>query len=126
MILVLPRDAGLGICALMPVHSGLFRRAAERDDKIGRQEFQLSRWLFLSMRTLNQGQMDNVAVLSKLTERLNKTQFPDPGMTRQARELVNAANARKKRVATYYRKVLETNSDFRAKIDKYDPGWSQW
>jgi len=78
------------------------------------------------MRTLNRGQMDNIAVLNKLTERLGKTEFPDPGMTRQARELVNAANSRKRWVAAYYRKLIGTNSELHAKIEKHDPGWSRW
>ena len=126
MLLVLPMDAGIGIAALMPVHSGLFRQAMARDDYSWRRETQLSQWLSLSMKTVNGGQMDNIALLTKLTERLNRTEFPDPGITRQARELVNAANARKRRVAAYYRTLIKANSELRVRIDKHDPGWSQW
>jgi len=126
MARVLVSTTSIGLAAFMPAHSGLLRHAAEKDMTAEIRDFRIVRWLSQTEKTLATGRLDNISMLNKLTERLSRTQFTDQGMARQAREVLNAANLRKSKVARSYRKMIAVDSTLKADIDKSEPGWSQW
>lgn len=124
--MVLPQAAGTVVAALMPVHSGLFARAAQQDAQRFRQDLALGQWLGTTQRQLDNGELDSMALLTRLTERLNATQFGDQGMAAAARQVVASADARKRRLAAYYRAELVRNPALATQIDRLQPGWRAW
>lgn len=126
MQLTLPSVAGTMVAAAMPVHSGLFRRAAERTYADQMQEVSTGQWLNDTERALRSGKMDSIIALTRLTDRLNATQFGNQAAARRAREIVEVADRRKHSVATYYRNLITENPGIRPSIDKADPNWSRW
>ena len=124
--LVAPMATGTVIAAAMPAHSGLLRNAAARDRAALARELNTARWLEDALRTVNSGRMDDISLLNNLTARLNATQFNDQGFARRAREVIQAADARKRKIAAYYRKLIGENPAFKSAIDAGAPGWSQW
>lgn len=121
-----PAAIGLGIAALMPAHSGILRNAArlDWDDMILRQN--QVHWLNDTAVRISEGKLDNIGVLTEITDRLNATQFEDEMLARRAREIVGLANARKRATAQHYRLLISDNPDLRSHVDKSDPGWSNW
>jgi len=103
MEIVLPQAVGMGVAALIPVHSGLLTNAARRDAQTFQQDMALNRWLTETKRQLDAGALDQFSMLDKLTARLNATQFRDQGLAQAARQLVMAADGRKRSLAKYYR-----------------------
>jgi hypothetical protein len=127
MELVLPRTAGLGLAALAgPAHTGLFGRAMQMDRERFQQEQNTGRWLTSTLRVVQSGDMDNIRLLNRLTNRLNATQFGDQGMAALARQVVQAADGRKHDIAQYYRDQIALNPALSATFDKMAPGWSDW
>jgi hypothetical protein len=124
--MVLPQAAGLTMAAMMPAHSGLFMHAAQRDMDNFQREIALNRWLADSRRQVDAGALDDFPTLNELTERLNATQFGDQGFARAARELIQAADARKRYLAKYYRDQIAKNPKLAPSIDALQPGWRQW
>ena len=123
---VLPQAAGLTIAAMMPVHSGLFAQAARRDMDNFQRDIAVNRWLIDSRKQLDAGSLDDFPTLTELTQRLNATQFGDQGFARAARELIQAADTRKRYLAKYYREQIAKNPTIAASIDKLQPGWRNW
>jgi hypothetical protein len=70
--------------------------------------------------------LENVTILNRLTTKLNDTQFRDQQFARFARETIQLADARKRQVSTYYRRLLRDNPSIRPQIDRTDPDWAQW
>ncbi len=95
--IVAPKAAGGAIAALAgPAHTGVFRRAAQQDQRRFLNEVNTSRRL-ASLRTkISSGHMDYVPLLDKIIAELNATEFPDQGFARAAREVINAAENRKR------------------------------
>ena len=123
---VLPQAVGMSLAALVPVHSGLLANAARRDAQSFQQDMALNRWLTETKRNLDAGALDRFSLLNNLTARLNATQFKDQGMARAARQLVMAADARKRSLAKYYREQLSINPSIGPNIDRLQPGWRNW
>ena len=123
---VLPQAAGTVIAAMMPAHSGLFMHAARRDMDNFRRDMGLNRWLIETRRQLNAGQLDNFPALNEMTQKMNATQFKDQGLARAAREVIDAANSRKRSLAKYYREQLTKNPNLKNSIDQLQPGWRDW
>ena len=82
MGIVLPSDVGILVAAAMPVHSGLFRVAVARDMQEQIQDTQLIRWLNDTDKALRAGRLNNISVLTKITSRLNATQFGNQMLAR--------------------------------------------
>ena len=123
---VLPMATGIAVAAMMPAHSGLFQQAVARDRAAFTQDLATGQWLDQTARTIKSGKMDRISLLNRLTDRLNRTQFPDQIFAQRAREIIRAADDRKRRVAAYYRKLIANDPDLRASVDRWDPGWQQW
>jgi hypothetical protein len=126
MEMVLPQAAGMGLAALMPVHSGLLANAARRDAQEFNGALALNRWLTDTRRHLDAGALDKLSTLNALTARLNATQFKDQGMAQAARQLIAAADGRKRSLAKYYRDQLAKNPSLGPGIDRLQPGWRDW
>jgi hypothetical protein len=124
--MVIPQAAGMTIAAMMPVHSGLLATAARRDAQGFQRDAALTRWLTDARRRLDAGELDQLSLLNQLTARLNATQFKDQGMAMAARQVVQAADARKRSLAAYYREQLSRNPGLRPSIDRLQPGWQEW
>ena len=123
---VLPQAAGTVIAAMMPAHSGLLVRAAQRDAQRFRNDMALNQWLANARRQLDNGELDSMALLTRLTERLNATQFNDQGLAATARQVVAAADTRKRKLAAYYRAQIAKNPSLALQVDRMQPGWRNW
>jgi len=125
--LVAPQMVGNSLGALaLPAHTGIFRRAVQMDQNRILQEQAWGRNLTLLQQSIERGELDSIVMLEQLTNRLNATEFPDQGFAYLARQVVNAANQRKRYVAALYRKLLQLRPDFKTNIDESQPGWSNW
>lgn len=94
--MVTPRAVGIVLAALAgPAHNGSFAMAARRDSQRFADELRLPRYLGDVKHLIEQGQLDDLLVLESLTEKLNRTEYPDEGFVRLARDVVTAANTRK-------------------------------
>jgi len=124
---VLPQATGMSLAALAgPAHTGILSRAAQLDARDLQRDVTTSQWLSETQRRLKRGQLDNFALLNKLTSRLNDTQFEDQALARAAREVIQVADTRKHRVASYYRNLLATKPALGGRIDQLYPGWRTW
>jgi hypothetical protein len=126
-VMVTPRVGALGLAAMAgPAHTGLFARAAQKD----MQEFLDLQTVPMKLREIlakvQSGEVDRIPELNVLTDRLNATQYSDPGIAALALQVVQAANARKRYVAQTYRDLIAQKPEFKAIIDKASPGWSKW
>jgi hypothetical protein len=65
-------------------------------------EVRLGDYLVDVRRMIEQGYLDDLLVLESLTEKLNRTELPDEGFVRLAREVVTVANTRKCAVMAKY------------------------
>ena len=126
-VMVTPRVGALGLAAMAgPAHTGLFARAAQKD----MQEFLDLQNIPVQLRGIlakvRSGELDRIPELNLLTDRLNATQYPDPGIAALALQVIQAANARKRYIAQTYRDLLRQKPEFQAVVDKASPGWSRW
>ncbi len=125
--LVAPESAGAVIAAAAgPAHTGMMSRAVAQDRARFLRGLNWSRSLGETLRTVQSGEMDSFPLLNALTDRLNATEFADPGLARYAREVVQAADDRKRRIARTYRQVIQVNPSLQPTLDRYAPGWSRW
>ncbi|MBI2901904.1 MAG: hypothetical protein HYY17_17100 [Planctomycetes bacterium] len=101
---VAPQVVGGGLAALAgPAHTGVLRRAMDMDRRRMLGEMAISRELADLRRTIESGRVDHIPWLDAIIARLNAREFPDQGFARAAREVVAAAQARRRWVAEYYR-----------------------
>lgn len=124
--IVLPQAAGTLIAAAMPVHSGLLRTAVLRSQQNMLQDLAFDRWIGDARRQIDSGRLDRIASLNQLTAKLNATQFKDQGFASAARQVIEAADNRKRKVARYYRDQIQKNPRLATSIDKLDPEWRRW
>jgi hypothetical protein len=85
----------------------------------------LDRWIVDTLRRVNKGEMD-FTLLNALTARLNATQFNDQGAARAARQLIQAADDRKRFLGKYYREQLPESPALGPQLDRLYPGWRKW
>ncbi len=101
--MVSPRIVGVSLAAMTgPAHNGVFAMAARSDSQRVLNEIRLSDYLGNVKRLIEQGQLDDLLVLQVLTEKLNRTEFPDEGFVKLAREVTASANTRKCAVMAKY------------------------
>ncbi|HEY6946104.1 MAG TPA: hypothetical protein VI431_13260 [Candidatus Acidoferrum sp.] len=125
--LVAPRTAGMGLAALAgPAHTGLLSRAIQKDMLEMAREQSMGLKLKELQKHIQSGRLDDIATLNGITDRLNATQYPDPGLSALARAVIRTADDRKHYVAQTYRKFLQQRPDLRGRFDKAQPGWNRW
>lgn len=98
----------LGVAALMPAHSGLFRRAAAADARNFREAMTVGPQLMRINAAISAGQMDYVPWLDKIIADLNQKRFDSGDSARFAREVVQAAVARRQLVMDKQAKLMQT------------------
>jgi hypothetical protein len=110
-----------------PAHTGILRYAAQRGgmNQVLRDQA-LARNLSQLLSSVQSGEVDDMNTLTLITARLNTTEFPDQGFAAFARQIVDAANARKHYVAKTYRTLIQSRSELRQQLDQKEPGWSNW
>jgi hypothetical protein len=101
----------IGIAAVMPAHSGFLRRAVAADAQRQREEMQLGQQLGRIKAAIDAGHMDHIPWLDKIVADLNGKRFNDSGAARFARDVVQAATARKTLVTTKQREMLKAAPD---------------
>jgi len=125
--LVAPRTAGMGLAALAgPAHTGLVSRAIQKDMLEMAREQSLGLKLRELRKQIQSGRLDDISTLNGITDRLNATQYPDPGLSTLAWAVIRSADDRKHYVAQTFRKFLQLRPDLRGRLDKAQPGWNRW
>ncbi|RMH10689.1 MAG: hypothetical protein D6695_10975 [Planctomycetota bacterium] len=120
------RAMAVGLASLMPAHSG-FLSNAYRADQRRMAEIRNRMGTIARVRSqLEAGRLDRVSVLNAVTARLLSIPFPDRQMARVARDLIADCNARKRVIASRYRRELQVHPEWRANYNRVDPGWSEW
>ena len=105
---VVGSGTALGLAALMPAHSGFFRRAAAADARNFRETMTVGIQLARIHAEVKSGRMDNVPWLDKIIADLNNKRFDSGDAARSARDVIQAATARKKIVMEKQEKMLQT------------------
>src|SRR6266852_656117 len=91
-----PQMAGSALAAAAgPAHTGLFSIAMQRDRQRFMNEMATGRELEMIRNAINRGELDYIPMLDQVIARLNATEFPDQGFAQAAREVINAAEARR-------------------------------
>jgi len=94
--IVVPEATGMTLATLAgPAHSGLFANAARRDTLNFTREVNLNNSLGSLKEAIEKGRLDDVLVLDEIIDKLNRTEFPDAGYARFAKEIIASANSRK-------------------------------
>ena len=122
---VVPTGLVVGMAAIMPAHSGFLARAAQQDAAEQMQDRSLGQWLSATADALRAGRLDNVTILNRLTTKLNGTQFRNQQFAKFARETIQLADARKRKISAYYRRLLHDDPTIRPQINRTDPEWAQ-
>jgi hypothetical protein len=125
--IVAPEVAGYSLAGLAgPAHTGLFARAARKDQR-RLLDFQATvRQLDFLKKSVQSGKVDHIPLLNKITDRLNATRFENPDFARQAREIIMLANQRKRALAKTYERMVKDNQEIRSRLNQQVPGWSEW
>lgn len=124
--MVAPRMLGNLLAAAVPAHSGMLRIAVQRDQRRLLAELQLNRYLIQLRGAIVNGELNNIQVLNQVTHQLLGHEFPDQGMARVAREVIQVANQRKVALAQEYAAAIRSNPRLRPIYDRFQPGWEVW
>jgi hypothetical protein len=116
----------VGMAAIMPAHSGFLRNAAAVDQRNLMREMSQGRELQMIRSALTTGACDNIVWLNKITDQLNRNQYPDQRFAHAAQDVVELVNLRKHKLAAYYRIKLSERPDLRPYLDRTQPGWDRW
>lgn len=120
---IAPMVAGNALAGLAgPAHTGLFARAQQMDQRRFQNELALGRELAGIRNAINRGALDHIPLLDQVISRLNARQFPDQGFARMAREVIQAAEARKQMVRARYRDLLRQSPEVRRRVESAFPG----
>jgi hypothetical protein len=120
---VVPTGAAVGIASLMPAHSGFLQRAAQEDARRYRDMMTVGQRLGSIQTAIVAGHVDHVPWLDQIISELNRTRFDDAGAARFAREVVQAAEARKRMLQAKYSQMLKgAPREVRVKMQQRFPG----
>lgn len=117
--LVVPRiiSSGLAVAA-GPAHTGVLRRAARQDQRRFLNQLALSRQLAILKNLVNRGRLDHVPWLDQTVAQLNARQFSDQGLARQAREVVQAAQTRRRQLIRNHIRLLNQSPQVRDRANR--------
>lgn len=122
-----PQVAGNALAGLAgPAHTGLFGIAADRDRRAMFEAQNTGRALGSLLETVRSGRADNFVLLDTVIARLNATTFQDQGFARMAREVIEAAEARKHAIARSYRRIVAARPELKPRLDAANPGWQNF
>ncbi|HHJ17282.1 MAG TPA: hypothetical protein ENJ80_11355 [Gammaproteobacteria bacterium] len=120
--LVVPRMTGIVLAASAgPAHTGVLSRAVRQDQQRLLNQFSISRELGRLKDLINQGKLDHIPWLNQTIAQLNARQFPDQGFARLAREVIQAAQSRRRKLLQYYDGLLNQSPEVRSRINRMFP-----
>ena len=70
---------------------------------------------------IERGAVDHVALLDEIISKLNTREYPDQGYARAAREVIEAAQARRVRLIQRYNELLKKSPEVRTRIERKFP-----
>lgn len=112
--ILLPQATALLLAgAAGPAHTGLISRAIAMDQARFANELNLSRALGETQRAIANGRVDHLGTLGMLKRSLSTTEWPDDGMSRFARDVIAAIDARADLVAKRYARETTVDSSLR-------------
>ncbi len=116
---ILPYMAGNGLGALAgPAHNGNLRRAFLRDQRRFFNEQAIVRELSGIKAAIERGDLDHIPWLDKIIAQLNARQFPNQGFARAARQVVTAAQRRRRIVTQQLNSWLENSPEVKKRVVK--------
>jgi hypothetical protein len=122
MMRMSPQIVGNSLAALAgPAHTGIFARAAQQDQRRFQDEITLSRELGEIRVRIDRGDLDYIPALDRLIKGLNARQFPDQGFARAAREVVEAAEARRRMLMQDTNRLLQQSPSVRTRAEAAFP-----
>lgn len=104
-----------------PAHTGIFRRALQRDQQNLLNEMAMGRELSGIKARIGGGDLDNIAWLDEIIRRLNVREFPDQGFARYAGEVVAAAQHRRQELLARYRQLLNQSPEIKSRVERRCP-----
>jgi hypothetical protein len=117
-----PQIVGNSLAALAgPAHTGLFARAAQQDQRRFLDEMALSRELGALRIKIDGGDVDYIPALDRIIAGLNAREFPDQGFARAARELIEAAEGRRRMLMESTNRLLQQSPPVRARVEAAFP-----
>jgi len=120
--LVVPKVAGGVLAAFAgPAHTGVLTRAVRQDQQHLLNEMAISRELGRLKYLINQGKLDHIPLLNQTITQLNARQFPDQGFARLAREVILAAQVRKRQLVRKYNELLNQSPEVRNRMNQIFP-----
>lgn len=120
--LVAPRITGSVLATLAgPAHTGVLSRAVRQDQQRLLNQFAVSRELGRLKDLINQGKLDHIPLLNQTISQLNTRQFSDQGYARLAREVIQAAQLRKRQLLQNYNGLLNQSPEVRSRINRMFP-----
>lgn len=119
----IPRAAGLGLAAMMPVHSGLLKRAIDADRREGWGP--RSPWAWALLRRLKENKADDLKVLSQIIQRLSSESL-HPQDRYDAEEALRIARSRRSELAAMYVHLEKSTPQLGKWLDGYVPGWREF
>ena len=120
---VSPQIVGSSLAVLAgPGHTGILRRAVQRDLQEFRNELALGRELTNLRRSIESGTLDYVPLIDLVIDRLKSYQFPDEGFAKAAREIIQLAEARRELVIDRQGELLRHSPSVKQRVDGLFPG----
>lgn len=119
---VSPELVGNSLAVLAgPAHTGILRQTVLQDQQSVLSEIALSRELASINTAINRGELDYIPMLDLVIGKLNVREFPDQGCGRAAREVIQAAEARRKQVVEDTSRLLDESPEVRARVEAVFP-----
>jgi len=120
--MVAATGAALGLAALMPAHSGFLQRAADADRRHYIDTVTLGARMGQLKASIASGDVDYVPWLDQVISSLNRSRFDSQDSARCVRDVVLAAEQRKKFLLSRYEQLLEGSpKELRGTIRKSIP-----
>lgn len=119
-----PQMVGTGLATLAgPAHTGILSRAVQQDQRRFSNEIALSRELGAMRVRIERGEVDYIPSLDRIIAELNARRFPDQGFARAAREVIEAAEARRRMLIEKTNRLLQQSPPVRTRAESAFPNF---
>jgi hypothetical protein len=123
---VIPEMAGVAMATLAgPAHTRSLRRARHMDMNNAWGKMQVIDSLNWLKGAIRRRELDVPPILEEIIRRLNAREFPDMGTAKLAREVIRAAQKRKKALSYTYGREVANDPSLRFLYNKYLEGWER-
>jgi hypothetical protein len=104
-----------------PAHTGILRRAVEMDQRRLLNEIAIVRELGSIKAAIERGDVDHIPLLDRVISQLNLREFPNQGFAQAAREVVDAATARRRTLINRLNQWFMQSPDLRRRVNERFP-----